>query len=273
MRPYIVVVNDDGICSEGLLAAVKGAAAVGDVLVAAPVTQQTAMGRSYPRIPDLGIVEEVPDFIQADDAELGAVKDRVKAYAVHGSPGYCALFGILELSERRPDLLVSGINIGLNAGKCLTTSGTLGAAFEARSQEVPALALSLEVEEETVLEETAGLERFRCASAITEYWVRRVLEEKDGDHPEYQFLNVNIPSGEIGTDDYRFTFLEDQNYYVQEPIPKGRDRKEPFVPGWRIRVDEAALHAGSDIQTVVQDRLTSVTPLTMDFTRNEKSRF
>ena len=262
MKPYILVVNDDGINSEGLMASVRAAAAVGDVLVVAPTVQQTAMGRAFPRTPDVGIANEVPDFMEG-----------VKAYALHGSPGYCAMFGILELCERKPDLLVSGINIGLNVGFAITTSGTIGACFEALSLGIPSLAVSLEVtEEKAVLEESVGRDLFRNASEITEYWIRKVLDGM-GEHPEYRFLNVNVPSKTVSTDEYRMTFIENQNYYNHERPPKGRDISKPFVPGYYIEVDVDALHQGSDIQTVFQDRLTSVTPMTTDLTRTEKSRF
>ena len=57
-RPLILITNDDGIGSPGLKAAVRGALQVGDVFVSAPHCQQTAMGRAFPRIQDLGIIEE-----------------------------------------------------------------------------------------------------------------------------------------------------------------------------------------------------------------------
>ena len=262
MRPLIMITNDDGIHSEGLRAAVRAAAAVGDVLVAAPVVQQTAMGRGYPRTDDLGIIEEV-DFGM----------EGVKAYAVHGSPGYCSAFGLLEIADRKPDLLVSGINFGCNLGMSLTCSGTLGAAFEGSSQGVPVLAVSLETSAEDIMVTESEQVGFQHASEITGMWIRKMLgmtgeDEKAG----HQFLNVNIPAGEIDVDQYRYTFLENQNYYVLQK-PSKRDWSKPFTMDFEIRIDENKLHPGSDIQTVCQDRITSVTPITMDMTRNEMSRF
>lgn len=254
MRPLILVTNDDGIYSEGLRAAVQAAAAVGDVLVAAPEKQQTAMGRGYPRSPDLGIIEPV-DFKM----------DGVNAYAVHGSPGYCAAYGILEIADRKPDLLVSGINFGCNLGMSLTCSGTLGAAFEAYSQDVPVLAVSLETGAEDIMVTSSARVRFRCASEITGFWIRRMLG-MTGESKTDRFLNVNIPSGEIRPEQYRYTFLEHQNYYVLQKPPK-RDWSKPFTMDFKIEIDEETLRYGSDIQTVCQDRITSVTPLTMDMTK------
>ena len=81
-KPLILVTNDDGIDSPGLAAAVRAALRVGDVVIAAPNEQQTAMGRAYPDRDDLGVI----DTIMID---VG-LKDTIEAYAVHGSPGYTA---------------------------------------------------------------------------------------------------------------------------------------------------------------------------------------
>ena len=108
----------DGIQSEGLLAAVRAAKEFGEVIVVAPAKQQTAMGPgAYRRTKDMGIIRKV-DY-------------EVEAYAVNGSPGYCAAFGLLEILDTLPDLVISGINFGCNMGLALTCSGTLGAALEA----------------------------------------------------------------------------------------------------------------------------------------------
>ena len=87
-RSLILVTNDDGIHSPGLYVAAQAAAKIGDVLIAAPHTQQTGMGRSFPRCPDDGIIEE----IDAQERMRGGfwyeeMHDReIRAYAVHGSP-------------------------------------------------------------------------------------------------------------------------------------------------------------------------------------------
>lgn len=259
MKPLIMITNDDGICSEGLAAAVRAAAGIGEVLVVAPATQQTAMGRGYPRIADLGIIEPV-DFRM----------ESVQAYALHGSPGYCTAYGLLEIAEKTPDLVVSGINFGCNLGMSLTASGTLGAAFEAYSEGVPTIALSLETGAGDIRLTSSEGVRFQSAEKIAGYWMQKMLDPERT--PWHCFLNINIPSGEIGVEAYRYTFLENQNYYILRRPPK-RDWTKPFTMEFEIRIDAEKLHAGSDIQTVCQDRLTSVTPIAMDMTWNEHSRF
>lgn len=121
MKPLILVTNDDGVGSPGLAAAVRGARNVGDVLIAAPHEQHTAMGRAYPHRDDLGVIDRVR-------IDLGG--ETVEAFAVHGSPGYAAAYGIAEIAPkikgRRPDITVSGINAGANCGTSITSSGTIG---------------------------------------------------------------------------------------------------------------------------------------------------
>ena len=101
----------------------------------------------------------------------------------------------------------------------------------------------------------------------------RVLEEVyEKKNEAYRFLNINIPAGDIDVKGYRMTFVENQNYYVLRRPPE-RDWSKPYCLSFSIDVDEEKLHRGSDIQTVCQDRLISVTPITMDMTRNTLSRF
>lgn len=136
----IMITNDDGIQSEGLRSAVMAAKKFGEVIVVAPARQQTAMGRAYPRTEDLGIIRKVDYSVEG-----------VEAYAVNGSPGYCTAFGLLEILDISPDLVISGINFGCNLGLSLTCSGTLGAAFEASSEGVPVMAVSLETKAEHIM--------------------------------------------------------------------------------------------------------------------------
>ena len=258
-RRRIMITNDDGIQSEGLLAAVRAAKEFGEVIVVAPAKQQTAMGRAYPRTKDMGIIRKV-DY-------------EVEAYAVNGSPGYCAAFGLLEILDTLPDLVISGINFGCNMGMSLTCSGTLGAAFEAYSQGAPVMAVSLETAAEDIMVTSSRKVGFQMAEEVTRQWIPQILEQvHEKKNEAYRFLNINIPSETSDTEKYRMTFLEDQNYYVLQRPPK-RDRSKTYCLGYIIQVDDEILHKGSDIQTVCQDRLISVTPISMDMTRTSLSHF
>ena len=259
-KPLILVTNDDGIDSLGLAAAARAALRVGDVVISAPNEQQTAMGRAYPLRDDIGVIDVV-------SLDLG-LEQPVEAYAVHGSPGYAAAYGIWEIAPkvkgRKPDITVSGINIGANCGTSITSSGTIGAALESVDMKVPALAISLEIlDYDSWFHDFSGLD-YSSAEKATEYWLRYILEKgmpKDAD-----LLNVNVPQEVIGPEDYEFTFLERHPYYKVQPVPE-RDWSKPYMIRFDSEFGDKEAWAGSDIHTLHFLRKTSVTPITVDMTK------
>ena len=259
-NPLILVTNDDGIDSPGLAAAVRAALRVGDVVVAAPNEQQTAMGRAYPDRDDLGVI----DIVMID---VG-LKDPIEAYAVHGSPGYTAAYGIAEIAPRikgrKPDITVSGINTGANCGTSITSSGTIGAALESVDMKVPALAMSQEVlDYDNRWPDFPGLD-YTSAEKATEYWLRYILE--NGMPRNADMLNVNVPDTAVEPDDYMFTFLELHPYYKAQPVPE-RDWSKPYKIRFDSEFGDKDATEGSDIHTLQFRQKTSVTPLTIDMTR------
>ena len=133
----ILLTNDDGIQSPGLWAAAEALSDIGYVTVAAPRDQSSGSGRSLPSTSD-GIIR--PEMLTVRGKQW-------TVYAVGGTPAQAVLHGILEIMKRKPDLVVSGINYGENVATGVTISGTVGAAMEAASQGVPALASSLETDQ------------------------------------------------------------------------------------------------------------------------------
>lgn len=260
MRPLILITNDDGIRSPGLKAAAEAAADMGDILIAAPHTQQTGMGRAFPRTEDMGRIEE---------AAVEIYGRPVRAYAVHGSPALAAAHGILELSGRKPDLCISGINYGENMGAVLTCSGTLGAAFEAVSHGVPAIAVSLEVKLETQHSTEYQNVDWSASKEVLGIWIRRVLEE--GMPKDVDILNINVPAIPARPGIYRMTTQSRQNYF--EFIKPGkRDLSQPFALPSRLHVDEETLEKESDIYAVYIDRIASVTPLNVVMSVQQKAQ-
>lgn len=259
-RPLILVTNDDGINSAGLAAAVRGAMRVGEVVIAAPNVQQTAMGRAYPRRDDLGVIDRVQIDVGLDMP--------VEAFAVHGSPGYAAAYGIAEIAPkikgRKPDITVSGINTGANCGTSITSSGTIGAALESVDMKVPALAMSQEIlNYDDRWPDFADLD-FHSAELATEYWLRYILEK--GMPRGADLLNVNVPEVEIAPEDYLFTSLELHPYYKAQPVPE-RDWSKPYQLRFDSEFGDKDATDGSDIYALHFYRKTSVTPLTMDMTK------
>ncbi len=251
MEKLILVTNDDGVRSSGIAAAAEVAERFGRVVVAAPISQQTSMGRGYPRYEDLGIIEEL---------EAGGRK----VYGVHSSPAHCVAYATMEILDRKPDLVVSGINYGANLGTCITASGTVGAAMEAAVEGIPALAVSLEMDHDMVRVKGGVEQDFSYAKEAAAYWIEKILEE--GMPYDCEILNVNVPEEEIQPDNYRITVQDPQAYYVLQK-PAERDWSKPFTAEFAIEVFEDTLYPDGDIKAMHVDRVISVTPLAMDMTK------
>ncbi len=126
-RPLILVTNDDGIHAPGLAALSDFVAARADVLTVAPAGERSATSHAITlRRPVTG------QCLAAD------------RWAIDGTPADCVYLGLVHLAERRPALVVSGINPGPNLGFDSLYSGTVAAAVEAAIHGVPALAFSVE---------------------------------------------------------------------------------------------------------------------------------
>lgn len=250
-RPLILVTNDDGVYSPGLAAAASVAAEMGDILIAAPHTQQTGMGRSFPRNEDTGIIDEV---------EIEINGKFMKAYAVHGSPSLSVAHGVMELSGRRPDLCISGINYGENLGTCLTCSGTLGAVFEANSYGIPGIAVSLSADFDTQRSNEFAENDWEASKAILRKYTQEFLEH--GMPKGVDVWNINVPNGIKYPYPSRVTTQSRQNYYYFVHPPK-RDYRSPFRLGSELTVEIESLEKDSDIYAIYVDHMISATPLNL----------
>lgn len=167
----ILITNDDGYESEGLLALIQALEGLGHVTIVAPSTEKSACGHSLTLNRPLSFVSVDDDFYKLDD---GTPSDCV----------YLALHSIFE--ERKPDLLISGINKGSNMGEDITYSGTCAGAMEAVLHGVPAIAIS------QVMDFTQPVGDLALAKRTIRHIAQKVL---DGEFPlgEREFLNINIP--------------------------------------------------------------------------------
>ncbi|GAA2642799.1 5'/3'-nucleotidase SurE [Dactylosporangium fulvum] len=134
----VLVTNDDGVSAPGIRWLAKAAHESGfDVVVAAPQREASGMSAA------LSAVTEEGGIVVADAALCGL--DDVPAYGVAASPGYIAVLAGLGAFGPAPDLVLSGINRGANAGRAILHSGTVGAALTAANNGISALAVSLDV--------------------------------------------------------------------------------------------------------------------------------
>jgi 5'-nucleotidase len=236
----ILLTNDDGIHAPGLAAMERELRQLGDVCVVAPAHEQSGVSHSITFLSPL-ICQEVYD------------DERRRGWAVEGSPADCVKIGVFEFSPQRPNLIVSGINGGLNAGINVLYSGTVAAAIEGSFFGITSVAVSLEFDEHAQFAKAA-----RLARQIIEQIVER--EQADG-----QLYNVNIPTAALlATPRIRVVPMGVERYgehFVKRKDPRGRDYywatgDPPPEPGER-ETDLTALQRG----------FVTLTPLQYDMTK------
>lgn len=130
-RKRILVVNDDGIFAEGIKTLANAAKKFGDVWIVAPSTQCSAMSQRIIIYSEMAISE----------CDLG-IPGIMGAYALDGMPANCVKVALDCILDEKPDIVLSGVNFGYNAGYDIAYSGTVGAAREALMNCVPAISLS-----------------------------------------------------------------------------------------------------------------------------------
>jgi 5'-nucleotidase len=254
MRPLILITNDDGVFSPGLAAAARAVRHLGELLIVAPRWQQTTMGRAFPRTEGTGAIEPVRI------PELG-----LPAYGVTGSPAQAVAHAVLELAERRPDLCVSGINYGENLGLSLTCSGTLGAAFEANSHGIPALAVSLETPMDLQHARSYADLDWSAAERAAGRLAARILA--GGLPPGACLLNLNVPAAATAATGMRLTRQSRMSPSVfLKPGPR------LFEAGFQLRAgpnpELRNAEPDSDVRAVLLDQVLSVTPVGWDLSAN-----
>jgi 5'-nucleotidase len=248
----ILLTNDDGIKSPGLWAAAEALSELGFVTVAAPREQSSGMGRSLPATSD-GIIQTEVMCVSGKDWTV---------HAVGGTPAQAVLHGILEIMPERPDLVVSGINYGENVATGVTISGTVGAAMEAASQGIPALAMSLEMDRDMHTSYSTDID-FSVAAWFTAHFARQVLEKRFP--PDVDLLKVDVPSNATRQTPWQVTRIARQRYFEAVP-PK---RKSWDQAGAVDYVEGANLDdefKGSDVYVLRVQREVCVTPLSLDLT-------
>ena len=198
----ILLTNDDGIYAPGLAALQRQLRRMGEVYVVAPATEQSGVGHSITYLTPL-IVKDV----HVDGQRWG--------WAVQGSPADCVKLGISQFCPCRPELIVSGLNYGLNAGINVLYSGTVAAAIEGAFFEITSVAVSLEFSDSAP---------FAKAAALACTIIEQLLAKKG---PEPQLYNMNIPTAALhGTPRVRVVPMDTTGYgerFEKRVDPWGRD--------------------------------------------------
>ena len=251
-RPQILLTNDDGILSPGLWAAAAALSKIGFVTVTAPREQSSGSGRSLPNTSD-GIIEE--QQVRVNDQEW-------TVYSIGGTPAQTVLHGVLEVMKRKPDLVVSGINYGENVASGVTISGTVGAAMEAASLGIPAMAVSLEAAAEYHLSYSEEVS-FLVAATFVERIARLLLEKKLP--VDVDLLKVDVPSDATMDTPWQLTRVSRQRYYEPE-APTRNSWAERAIIGYREAGKLDHEPENTDVYVLRKKRMVSVSPLSLDLT-------
>jgi len=252
MVKRILVTNDDGVYSAGIKAAYKSVEDLGEITVVAPSIQRSGVGRS------ISIFEP----LRISRTNL----DGFLAYAVGGTPTDAVILGLFSILKAMPDLVLSGFNVGENISTdTVTTSGTIGAALEAASYGIPAIAASIQVldEGDKFDDVRSYAYDFEVGIKLVNRIARKILEQ--GLPEGVDILNINIPRHASPDTEIEITHLAKKIFKTgveERHDPRGRPYY--WINGDLIYDAEE----GSDVHAVMKNGHISITPLTLDSTAN-----
>jgi 5'-nucleotidase len=232
--------NDDGIYAPGVAALEQALRGLGNITLVAPAVEQSGVGHSITYQTPL-IVNEV------------FVGGKRRGYAVEGSPADCVKLGVFEYCPKKPDLVVSGINFGLNAGINVLYSGTVAAAIEGAFFELTSIAVSLEFREPP---------EFERAAQIARWIIEQILAQKS---PAPQLYNVNIPLAALsGTPRVKVVPMDVRQY--EEIFEKRKDPRGRSYYWAAGRLPQEHDQLDTDL-TALGEGFVTVTPLHFDLTQ------
>ena len=231
-QPIILVTNDDGIHSPGLKTLAEALEGIGKLYVIAPDRERSAAGHSLTLHKPLRATMLAPDW-----------------YVVDGTPTDCVTLGVMGMLKEKPQLVVSGINLGANLGDDITYSGTVSAAVEATLLGIPAFAVSA-VESARQDLDVAAVFAGRLAQLVLKQGL-----------PRDTLLNVNVPAGEVkGMAVTRQGKRSYSELIVEKIDPRGKTYYwiGGGEPTWELL-------GGTDYEAVMEGKI-SITPLHLDLT-------
>jgi 5'-nucleotidase len=237
----ILVTNDDGIHSKGIIMLAKVLQELGDVYVVAPDREKSAVAHSLTLHRPLRV-------------------ERIKKnyYAVDGTPADCVHLGVNAILPQPPELIVSGINKGENLGNDITYSGTVSAAFEGTLLRIPSFAISLA---------SRGPFKFHAAARFAVKVARHITAEG---LPKDTFLNINVPNlEEKEIKSYKITHqgrYTHGNAVVEKVDPRGK--KYYWIGGGTVVFDKKG---DTDFEALSKGYI-SITPLHIDLTHDPSIR-
>lgn len=241
-KPFILITNDDGIAAPGIHHLVMSLRELGEIVVVAPDTEKSAVGHAITLSDPLRVTK----FNKNGEWE---------GFAVSGTPADCVKIAVGALLPRRPDLVVSGINLGSNAGINVIYSGTVSAATEGTILGIPSIAVSLTTYIDPL---------FATASDFARKIAQIVLAKG---LPARTLLNVNIPN--VPTEEIRGVKITRQGMaHFAEFFDKRVDPRNRVYYWMDGKKEELA--EGEDVDDVaIRNNYISITPIKYDLTNYE----
>ncbi len=243
----ILITNDDGFESIGLKALVEALSEVAHITVVAPSTEKSACGHSLTLTRPLRFIEVDDDFYKLDD----------------GTPSDCIYLALNTIFvDKKPDLVISGINKGANMGEDITYSGTAAGAMEAVLQGIPAISISQVCRNKC---QNINEDSFELAKYIIKDLVNKIFEN-NFPLPERRFLNVNIPPAPLELfQGYKITRAGYRLYANDAQLHRNPRGEEYYWLGLHALEWIASEDMYCDFEAVQQDYV-SITPVKLDLT-------
>ncbi len=228
----ILITNDDGVHAQGIIQLARRVQQYAEVFVIAPATEQSGVSQA--------LTYMTPLFPIRLGGQKDSQDDQIPGYSVNGTPVDCVKLGVNELCPWKPDLILSGINGGLNSGVNVCHSGTVGGAFAGSTFGILSMAISVESEDQI---------DFHRAAEIAWPLIDRLA---NGTHPPRTVLNINIPTAALTGYPEVHVVPVDTNpmgYGFDQGLdPKGRpyfwSKNDPQPVRSPIQTDNDALRAG-----------------------------
>ena len=265
----ILISNDDGVFAPGILAAKQAVEDLANVCVVAPDKNNSSVGRRLTLFKHLEI----------NQCEL---EDGSPAYSVSGSPADCVVVGADYVMDAKPDLVISGINQGVNISCDITSSGTVCAAFEAVSLGIPAIAASLFMDPKTSYKQDENgnwhMEYdFTLAKKVLHDIVSKIID--DGFPDDVDLFNLNVPSN-YDSEEVKITHLSHK--MLDKQVIDNTDEEKMEIFNYPLEDNQESdglimitpdlvkdYGEGSDGYALMVDKCPSLTPLKVNMTYDD----
>lgn len=262
----ILISNDDGVFAPGILAAKQAVEDIANVVVVAPDKNNSSVGRRLTLFKHL----------QINECELD---DGSEAYSVSGSPADSVVVGANYVMDEKPDLVITGINQGVNISCDITSSGTVCAALEAVSLGIPAIAVSLFMDPKTSFKQDENGEWYvEYDFELTKKVLHDlVLKIKENGFPEVvDLFNLNVPSN-YDSEDVKITSLSHK--MLDKKVIDNTDTEKAEIFNYPLDENQESdnlimiasdlvkeYDEGSDGYALLVEKRPSLTPLTVNMT-------